>query len=55
MITPHSEHNSSVLPVEGCEECDREIGRPIPKCYGEGKSTSVIAPPHFIDEDENNG
>lgn len=44
-ITNHNEHNSQILPVEGCSECDKEIGRPIPKCYGLGKSSSVIPPP----------
>jgi len=38
----HSKHNSSLLPVLGCPDCDREIGRPIKRCFGKGSSTSVI-------------
>lgn len=44
-MTPHSEHNSSILPVEGCPECDKEIGRPIQRRFGLGSSSSVIPPP----------
>lgn len=41
-MTPHSEHDPKVKPVEGCEECDKEIGRPIPLCYGAGRSSVVV-------------
>jgi len=57
-MTDHSEHNSSILPIEGCLECDREIKRPIIRCHGLGKSTSVIPPPDFkenTEEDTNYG
>jgi len=36
------EHDSSRKPVEGCEKCDKEIGRPIKKRFGDGSSEQVI-------------
>lgn len=38
----HEEHDSSKHPIMGCEECDREIGRPIVRGFGKGKSTATI-------------
>ena len=35
-------HDSAKQPVEGCKYCDKEINRPIQRCFGNGKSTSVI-------------
>lgn len=54
IMTDHSEHNSSILPVEGCPDCDREIGRPIIRRFGLGNSSSVIPSPP-IDRKEDNG
>lgn len=35
-------HNSNTLPIIGCTWCDKEINRPIQKCFGEGKGEEVI-------------
>lgn len=37
-----NEHDSKTSPVLGCSYCDKEIHRPIPLCYGDGKSSVVI-------------
>ena len=51
-ITTHSKHDSSKYPVEGCIECDREIGRPIILKHGLGNSNIVI-PRTRVEEKEN--
>lgn len=38
----HVDHDSSLLPVEGCPDCDKEIGRPVPRGFGGGTSSTVI-------------
>ena len=43
-MTPHTEHNSSIRPVEGCKECDKEVNRPIQRRHGEGSSGTVVPP-----------
>ena len=47
--THDTQHDSTLLPVEGCEYCDKEIDRPIIRRHGQGKSTAVIP-----DTNENN-
>lgn len=41
----HVNHDSSKAPVAGCPDCDREIGRPIPRRHGLGSSSVVIPRP----------
>lgn len=50
-MTEHITHDSSKYPVEGCKKCDKEIGRPILRGFGLGKSSVVIQPK----KDENAG
>ena len=37
-------HKLSNTPIEGCLECDIEIGRPLKLSFGLGKSNIVIWP-----------
>lgn len=41
-MSEHIYHNSSLYPVEGCKECDKEIGRPILLGFGDGLSNRVM-------------
>lgn len=41
-MTDHITHDSSKYPVENCQFCDEEIGRPISKGFGLGKSSIVL-------------
>ena len=41
----HPNHQPSEAPVEGCADCDREIGRPIRRCFGDGSSSAVLPQP----------
>ena len=49
----HTKHNSSVRPVRGCPECDREIGRPIVRRFGDGWSSSVVPQSPAPKKDDN--
>lgn len=42
MNNDHTTHDPAKYPVEGCPDCDKFIGRPILKGFGEGKSNTVI-------------
>lgn len=45
MYTHPDYHEPSVIPVLNCPDCDREINRPVPLCFGDGQSTTVIPRP----------
>lgn len=39
----HNEtHNSQVHPILKCIYCDKEINRPIKRCFGLGSSETVL-------------
>lgn len=46
----HPNHQPSATPIEGCFDCDREVGRPIKRCFGKGSSSSVVPPPKKKEE-----